>query len=275
MVPRKFRHGPFEHVSWSPEKRKAIDVFEEWHDFLRYRCDYSTSQEAGEAFLRLKKQLVDEESQDVIPVTLVERIREVATTQELPLEWFYDQLDAAHYFYSPIQMQDAREFKAFVADWESPHIYLIAKLADAAYTWQRKLIDELTMALFIVDLLLDLPARIKKGEIFIPLSEMNHAGVSIGQLEKGEQADEVERLLWKQTIRARDAFAQGQPLIKELDRKYRGTVKKNWLTGLEYINEIEKRNYDLWSKSFDLSGLQRFQVVVLSWIGRGVRKGGA
>ena len=273
MAPRKFRNGPFEHVAWSPEKKKAVDVVEEWHDFLMNQCNFSSIQEAKENLRKLKKQLENKEPQEIIPTALGDKVVEVAAELDLPLEWFYSQLDVAHYFYGAIQMEDAREFKSFVAGWESPHVYLIAKLADAAYTWQRKLIDELTMALFIVDHLLNLPADLSSGRVFIPLSEMQHAGVSLDELKRGERTEALERLLWKQTIRARDAFAQGQPLIKELERKYRGVVKKNWLTGLEYINEIEKRKYDLWSNPLDLSGLQRFQVVVLSWIGRGVRKG--
>lgn len=275
MAPRKFSNGPFEHVSWSPAKRKAVDVFEEWHDFLRHKCDFPSQEEARKAFRDLKKRLENDESQEIIPAQLAEKVREMATVYDLPSEWFYDQLNVAHYFYSPIRIEDAREFKSFVMGWESPHVYLIAKLADAAYTWQRKLIDELTIALFIVDLLLNLPDDLSNSNVFIPSTEMEHASVSLNQLNTGERTDEVERLLWKQTIRARDAFAQGQPLIKDLDRKYRGVVKKNWLTGLEYINEIEKRNYDLWSKPLDLSGLQQFQIVVLSWIGRGVRQGRA
>ena len=273
MTPRKFGNGPFEHVSWPPEKKSAINVFEEWREFVRSQCEFSSSDEAKNAFHQLKSQLLSNEPQGIIPTALVDKVRDAMSVHDVPGEWFYDQLDVAHYFYGDIRFKDAREFKAFVLGWESPHAYLLAKLANAAYTWQRKLLDELSMAFFIVDMLLNLPDDIKTGRMFIPDSELQHADVALEQLQNGERTDSVERLLWKQAIRARDAFAQGQPLIKELERKYRGKAKKNWLTGLEYINEIEKRNYDIWTRPLELSSVQRFQIMVLSWIGRGVRQG--
>ena len=80
----------------------------------------------------------------------------------------------------------------------------------------------------------------------------------------------TKKLLWKQVIRIRDAFAQGQPLVKEVPRKFRRSFKKNWLTGLELVGEIERRQYDLWTRPISLSRLQRFQVIMLSLIGKGV-----
>jgi len=268
-VPRKYQNGPFEHVSWPADKKEAIEVFEQWHDFIGNKCPFSSSEEAQKAFADLKKQLQNNDAQDLIPSVLLTQVKNTIKAHDLPPEWFYGQLDVAHHLYGSLQIKDAVELKGFITRWEAPHAYLSAKLADAAYTWQRKLIDELTMGFFIVDMLLQLPEYLEKDRVFVPLSELEHANVSLHQLQNGERTDAVQRLLWKQTIRARDAFAQGQPLIKELDRKYRGRVKKNWLTALEYINEIEKRKYDVWSAPVELSSMQRFQVFVLSIIGRG------
>ncbi|MBX2821528.1 MAG: squalene/phytoene synthase family protein [Rhodothermaceae bacterium] len=271
-MPKKYQNGPFEHVSWPAEKKEAIEVFEQWHDFLANKCRFSSSEEAQKAFADVKAQLQNNDDQDLIPSVLLTQVRKAIATHDLPSEWLFGQLDVAHHFYGPVQIKDAKELKSFITRWEAPHAYLSAKLADAAYTWQRKLIDELTMGFFVVDMLLRLPEYLEKGRVFVPLSELEHANVSVQQLKQGERTDAVQRLLWKQTIRARDAFAQGQPLVRELERKYRGTVKKNWLTALEYINEIEKRKYDVWSIPIELSTKQRFQIFVLSVIGRGASK---
>lgn len=267
------RFGPFEHVAWASDKKEAVDLFWEWHEYLKSGCGYQSANEAKAAFSVLKEQLLKKEPQNVIPHTLLGRIEAVSATYDLPLEWFYDQLDAAHYFYGGFKFQDAKQLKDFVNSWEAPHTYLLGKLADAAYTWQRNLLNEFAMAFFIVNGLLHLKEDLKQNRLFIPDSEMHHAEATLEQLKKGELTSGLERLLWKQTIRARDAFAQGQPLIKELDRKYRGAVKKNWLTALEYINEIEKRKYDVWTEPITLSSMQKFQIFVLSWIGKGVRQG--
>ena len=263
--------SPFDSISWPAEKKAAVDLFEEWHEHLKNRCSFSSGKEAKEAFLVLKTQILNKEPQHLIPPELVRRIEHGIQTYDIPSEWFYSQLDTAHYFYGGVQFDDAKALKAFVSSWNAPHAYLHAKLMDAAYTWQRVYWDELSMAFFIVEALLNLPADISSGRLFIPKSEAHQAGVELEMLKKGELSPGVERLLWKQTIRARDAFAQGQPLLKELDRAYRGRVKKNWLTGLEYINEIERRKYNVWSEPIGLTGVQKFQVLVLSWIGKGAR----
>ena len=269
---RKFQLGPFEHIPWRSEKQAAVDLFCEWHDYLRNNCPYTSGQEAKEAFASLKKKLEKKEPQDVIPEALLLGMETAIAQYGVSPEWFYTQLDGAHYFYGDIQFQNAKELKAFISSWEAPHTYLIAKLADAAYTWQRVHLDELAMAFFIVDGLLNLPGDLIQDRLFIPVSEMVQSEVELSQLKQGKITPAIERLLWKQTIRARDAFAQGQALTKELDRKYRGAAKKNWLTGLEYINEIEKRKYDLWSQPITLTRLQKFQIFALSWIGKGARQ---
>ena len=264
---RNFRFGLFEHVNWSSDKKDAVDLFWEWHEYLKLSCDFSGVEDAKKTFLALKAKLINNETQDVIPVTLLNNVKKAIARYDIPQEWFFDQMSVAHHFYGSHQFQDAKELKSFIAAWEAPHAYMIAKLADAAYTWQRMQLDELAVAFFVVDSLLHLPENLEQNRVFIPLSEMQHAEVTLEQLKTGEITQGLERLLWKQTIRARDAFAQGQPLLKELDRKYRSAAKKNWLTALEYLNEIEKRKYDVWSEPIILIWFAKFSdfCVITDW----------
>jgi phytoene synthase len=104
--------------------------------------------------------------------------------------------------------------------------------------------------------------------VYIPLRDFEKTGVSVEQLKSGALDADGRKLLWRQVIRARDAFAQGQPLAQDLSRKTRRAFKRWWLGGLEVLNEIERRKYDVWSEPITLSAFHRAQVRFQALFGR-------
>ena len=169
-------------------------------------------------------------------------------------------------------MGQATELKAFLHETVVPKAYLIASLADLAHRWQLPKVADLATAYFLVNQLVNLKDNLAQSRLFIPESDLAQAGVSMEDLRHGTKSKAMEKMLWKQVIRIRDAFAQGQPLVKEVPRKFRRTFKRNWLTGLELVLEIERRDYDLWSSPIQLSKLQQFQIAVLTFVGKGAAK---
>ena len=267
------RLQPFRDFRWKAEKQQAVDLIWDWHHYLRSECAANGIERLSHLLEEDSRRLQLGQTPDILPEHLVNRVIETSSRHVLPLEWFGEQMKYAHRFYEPIRIVNPAELKSLVKGWVSPHAYLIAKMADAAHNWQRKQLDELSLGFFLVDALIHLREDLaERDHLFIPMSELEHAGVSVDQLKSGNLDESMRRLLWKQTIRARDAFAQGQPLLKDLERRYRGVFKRNWLTGLELINEIEKRKYDVWSAPVQLSRIQTFQIRVLTLIGKGARQ---
>ena len=80
--------------------------------------------------------------------------------------------------------------------------------------------------------------------------------------------EQMRRLLWKQVVRARDAFAHGAPLANEISPRLARGLKRWWMGGLEVLNEIERRDYDLWTKPLELSMRHRAQVFFQARFGR-------
>ncbi len=260
---------PFKDAPWSSDDKQVVELIWAWHDALRMDGLLDASRDP-EAVLAEEYQLFTSRSvPSVLPGELVHQIYEVIDDRELPQEWFAGQLLHAHRFHGPTRFEDIQEVKQFVKGWVSPHGYLIARIADAAHGWQRKFVDELCFAFFWVHVFCNLSGDLTRDRLFIPVSELEQARVPLDQLKKGDVDEALQRLLWKQAIRARDAFAQGLPLVKELKRRYRRPFKKAWLTGLELVNEMERRKYDLWSAPLSLTPVQRLQIGILSFIGRG------
>ena len=261
------RFRPFEDVPWPKDKASAAAVFWEWRDYLK-----SLTLPNADAYSDEARRLENGDAPQQLSGSLVEKIWRVSQEHKLPIDWFAAPLKASFRLHQPLRFVDAGALKEFLGEWVVPHASLIAKLAGSAHSWQLKQVNELATAFFLTDKLVHLPVELQEERLFIPESDLEQAGVTVEMLRTGDLNENVRKLLWKQAVRVRDAFAQGQPLLKDLDRRYRRPFKRNWLTGLEYVNEIERRKYDLWSSLIELSSRQRFQVGVLSWIGKGANQ---
>lgn len=90
----------------------------------------------------------------------------------------------------------------------------------------------------------------------------------IEQLTAGDVTESVRALLWKESIRVRDALAQGRPLIAALSLRHRFVLKRFWIGALELLNELERRNYDLWGRPPGLPVFRRCQVYLQPLLGR-------
>ena len=107
-----------------------------------------------------------------------------------------------------------------------------------------------------------------EGRFFITETDLVQHGVSREQLLEGRVDESMKRLLWKQTIRAKNAFALAEPLALELPRSKAGAFKRWWLGALEALHEIRRREYDVWTRPIALSARSRMQVRIQARFGR-------
>lgn len=204
----------------------------------------------------------------VVPASVWQDAYRACEEHELPRGLLTKQILGARRFQEPIRFATYAELDAFLHQWAIPHGRLLAHLADTAYSWQLRRVDELTRGLFFVGRLVQLPEEVGKDWIFIPREEREQAGVTLDDLQAGNVTERVRRLLWKQTVRARDALAHARPLSKELERPYKNAFKRVWLGGLELLTLIERRDYELWSEPIQLSLFRRLQVRFQARLGK-------
>lgn len=187
---------------------------------------------------------------------------------DLPRALLADQIGPAEELLGPLRFDDAGALEEFVRCWAVSHVRLLAGLLDVAHTWQLRQVDELARGFFFVGRLMTLAEDLEQDQLFIPLSDLERAGVSVEQLRAGEVDEAMRRLLWKQLIRARDALGQGRMLIRDLSLRYRFVLKRWWHGALEMLNEIERRDFDVWSEPLDLSLFRRTQVNLQALFGK-------
>ncbi len=203
-----------------------------------------------------------------LPEETTSEVYDAVRTFHLPSDLLAKQVAAARTFRDPVRFADSRAVGAFIEAWAQAHGRILAHLAGVTGSWQLRYVDELATAFFWVGRLVTLKDDLERDWLFIPDSDLQLAGVSIEDLRRGVVTEGVRQLLWKQTIRAKDAFAQGEPLVLDLPRRYARAVKRWWIGGLEVVNEIVRRDYDVWSDPITLSRFYRVQVRLQANFGR-------
>ncbi len=260
---------PFNETVWTKALRPAAQALWQWH---RYRAEpvvYRHGEADWSAFFEEESvRAAAGQTLRILPQPVVEAAYETCRAHNLPRALLADQVNASAGFLTAMRFETYAALQAFIQPWAGSQGRLLARLAGHKRSWQLPLVDELTRAFFLTGRLAHLPDDLARDRLYIPLDEMRHAGVSLDQLRAGEVDEAMRRLFWKQIVRVRDAFAQGQSLSRDLPRWQRRVFKQWWLGGLELVNEIERRDYDVWSQPLTVSSVQRFRVRMQALAGR-------
>lgn len=267
---------PFYEDPWRGDVRVAAEALWEWHLALRKagerasagETDVVQEQAVHARFERARAQAAAGEAVEVVPERVWKAAYEACRAHRIPLDLLAEQAAAAQRFHGPIRFADREALRTFAGQWAMPLGEALVRLAGARGSWQHGQARELARAFFLTGRLAALPHELARDWLFIPQTDLDLADVSLEQLRQGKVDDAVRKLLWKQVVRARDAFAQGQPLVHELPRRHARTLKRWWLGGLEWLGEIERRGYDVWAAPVALSPFRRAQVRFQAQFGR-------
>lgn len=256
---------------WSRRLRPAARALWDWHSALAEPQPIGTNGPDPSVESFFDEERARAEAGD--PLRLVKEqvwsaAYDACRTHDLDRALLGAQVEAARVLYGETNFETASALKTFVRLWAVPHARLLARLAGADFSTQIRWTDELARGFFHLGRLVRLPWDVTAGRLFIPLEDLEQAGVTVDQLATGVVDESVQQLLWKESVRIRDAFAQGRPLIEDLSLRQRLALKRYWLGGLELLKEVERRDFDLWSEPLTLSPLRKMQVYVQTIFGR-------
>jgi phytoene synthase len=204
----------------------------------------------------------------VVPKDVWTNAYEACEAHGLESEYLGAQVDAARLLHGTTRFETADRLDTFVRLWAVPHARLLAHLASLTNSVQISWVDELATGFFHLAHLLRLPADLQDDALFVPLEELRQYDVSVDQLRSGPATENVQRLLWTQTVRVRDALQRGRPLAKDLWARQRYPLLRYWHGALAYIEELDRRDFDLWSAPITLSRFRRIEVYLHVLFGR-------
>lgn len=268
-LPRPFV-GPF----WWGERAEAVRALWRFHEALPQLIEDECSAATAEGICREAAKTVREGNRPGwIRSELLDPVREACRAFDLSMDLVADQLEGSYRFAGPIRFTDREELSTHVEAYAVPQARLIAQVAGVDFGWQRRAIRNLARGFFLTARLARLPEDVARDRIYLPEDHLAEAGVTVGQLREGRVDDGLSNLLWKEIVRARDAFAQSLDLLDDLPWGLRGSFKRAWIGGLEVLHTIEKREYDVWSEPVRLSRWQRIQIRFQALAGRAAFKG--
>ncbi len=260
---------PFRPAAFPREKREAARALWQWHAALLDPDMPALDGDDLTAYFEAEREKVTAgETPALVPEMTWRAARRACDEHDLRRDELAAQVAGARVLAEPpVSFSTDAELNDFIRTWATPHALLLARLAGHRHTWQERLVHELARGFFLTARLVALPCDVQRDRFFLPTGEMEQAGVTREQLRRGAVDEALRRLLWKQTIRIRDALAQGVALSKELPRRYRTELKRSWLGALHLVRQVEERDYDVWSEPVRLSAFQKVQIQLQAFFG--------
>ena len=204
----------------------------------------------------------------VVTASVTQAAYQACQTHRLPFSLLSSQIQAAACLATPARFESAEELLDFIQQFAGAHARLLQHLAGQGGAWREQAVNDFARALFLTSRLCLLQEDQGRQHVFIPVQELEQAGISIQELHSGIASDTMRRLLWKQVVRIRDAYASSHSLSTDLMGWSRRVFKRCWLGGLYLVAAIERRDYDVWSKPFVLRWPQRIELFLQILFGK-------
>lgn len=256
---------------WSRSLRPAAHALWAWHSALADPQPVSTNgtETALEDFFERERDRVEAgEPLQLVRESVWREAYAACEEHDLDRSLLAVQVEAARRLHGTTRFETSPALKEFVGLWAVPHGRLLARLAGLDLSIHLQYADELARGFFHLARLISLPADLEHDRLFIPLDNLQRRDVTVEQLRAGRLDEDVRGLLWKESVRIRDALAQGRPLIANLSLRQRFALKRFWIGALELLQELERREFDLWSRPLRLSLFRRIQVYLQTVLGR-------
>ncbi len=256
---------------WGRTRRPAAHALWHWHSALAEPSIEGGGHGEGDVEAFFDEERTRAEAGDpmrLVPEAVWTDAYDACAEYDLDRSLLGAQVEAARVLHGDTRFETRAPLKTFVRLWAVPHGRLLAGLAGADASTQLRWVDELSRGFFYLGRLVTLPRDVRRNRLFVPMDSLEQAGVTVDQLREGRVDEGVRRLLWKESVRIRDALAQGRPLIDDLSLRRRYALKRFWFGGLELLNELERRDFDLWTEPLALSWFRRVQVYLKTLLGR-------
>ena len=252
---------------WSWRRRPAAQALWDWHSAL---VEPTVPSEAAvdPYFDEERARAEAGEPLHVMPEETWSSAYEACEQFDLRYDWLGAQVEAARLLHGTTRFETSDRLDTFVRLWAVPHARLLAHLAGTTNSVQMSWVDELARGFFHLAHLVALPADLDRDRLFLPMEELRQYDVTVDQLRAGPATEDVQRLLWKQTVRVRDALQRGRSLADDLSFRQGYALLWYWHAALTLIEELDRRDFDLWTEPVRLSRLRQIEVYLLMIFGR-------
>jgi len=150
----------------------------------------------------------------------------------------------------------------------NPVGHLVLYLCGYRDSERQQLSDCTCTALQLANFWQDVSADFAKGRIYLPLEDLRRFGVSEEVIRAGENTSEFCAMMQFQVERAQEWFAQGLPLIANVDRKLATDIELFSRGGQEILHAIECQHYAVLGRRPAISKSRKLALVARAALGK-------
>ena len=168
-------------------------------------------------------------------------------------------------------IETAEDLFSYTDATAGAHALLLAKLAGYTSNWIEVPIKQFARAIFLTRSVCFLREDIEAGRCFIPADILEKGNVTTVDLIRYTSSQAIQSVLWKQVVRARDAYASCKTLNTDLKGWSRRRFRVYWTGGLHILGYIESRGFNVWSRPIKPTFVRRTKIYWQIYFGKAGR----
>ncbi len=204
---------------------------------------------------------------EVPPTALREEAYAVCKKFDLPIHL----VDAQLVEQGALTIETGEDLFSYMDATAGSHALLLAKLAGYTSNWIEIPIKQFARAVFLTRSVCLLKEDVEAGRYFIPADILAKGNVTTADLIQGSPNSAIRSILWKQVVRARDAYASCKTLNSDLKGWSRRRFRVYWTGGLHILGNIESRGFNVWSRPINPTFIHRAQIYWQVYFGKAGR----
>jgi squalene synthase HpnC len=197
-------------------------------------------------------------------VALAETVRRF----EIPKHEFADLLSAFRQDQSVSRYETFNDLLGYCRYSANPVGHLVLYLCGYRDSERQQLSDCTCTALQLANFWQDVSADFAKGRIYLPLEDLRRFGVSEAVIRDGENTSAFCEMMKFEVERAREWFAQGLPLVANVNRALAIDIELFSRGGQEILNAIERQHYAVLGRRPAISKTRKLALVARAALGK-------
>jgi len=197
-------------------------------------------------------------------VALAETVRRF----EIPKHEFADLLSAFRQDQSVSRYETFNDLLGYCRYSANPVGHLVLYLCGYRDSERQQLSDCTCTALQLANFWQDVSADFAKGRIYLPLEDLRRFGVSEAAIRDGENTSAFCEMMKFEVERAREWFAQGLPLVANVNRALAIDIELFSRGGQEILNAIERQHCAVLGRRPAISKTRKLALVARAALGK-------
>jgi squalene synthase HpnC len=187
---------------------------------------------------------------------------------EIPKHEFSDLLTAFRQDQHIVRYETFGDLLGYCRNSANPVGHLVLYLCGYRDSERQLLSDYTCTALQLANFWQDVSADFAKGRIYLPLEDLRRFGVSEEAIKGGDNTKTFREMMRFEVQRAREWFAQGMPLIANVDHALAIDLELFSRGGQEILDAIERQDYAVLGHRPAISKSRKLALVAHAALGK-------